>query len=269
MPSGWDKFKRPELRAVTGAVFTSIQQQLLAGASGLDVTLLHKALVELSDTEGDDGSPPIRSPAFQKATQAARVALAAAAPTPAEGFTASAVFGSSHHLERVVLQAAVLPWLQREVWRLIYDLFCLGCLLLLLVAGRASLVNNKGGVMAVRACALISCALLQAWTSSLLTWHSLTNHVSLSLLELAAVHAASRLSGLQLHLVQAAWQAVLLHSSQHSELLGIDSLIMKCGICGSQIMVLILARDTPHWAVRVLSSSSVPAHLPINWLEGA
>ncbi len=57
--------------------------------------------------------------------------------------------------------------------------------------------------MAVRACALISCALLQAWTSSLLTWHSLTNHVSLSLLELAAVHAASRLSGLQLHLVQA------------------------------------------------------------------
>ena len=72
-------------------------------------------------------------------------------------------------------------------------------------------VNNKGGVMAVRACALISCALLQAWTSSLLTWHSLTNHVSLSLLELAAVHAASRLSGLQLHLVQAAWQAVLLH----------------------------------------------------------
>ena len=37
----------------------------------------------------------------------------------------------------------------------------------------------------------------------LLTWHSLTNHVSLSLLELAAVHAASRLSGLQLHLVQA------------------------------------------------------------------
>ena len=124
-------------------------------------------------------------------------------------------------------------------------------------------VNNKGGVMAVRACALISCALLQAWTSSLLTWHSLTNHVSLSLLELAAVHAASRLSGLQLHLVQAAWQAVLLHSSQHSELLGIDSLIMKCGICGSQIMVLILARDTTHWAVRVLSSSSVPAHLPI------
>ena len=117
--------------------------------------------------------------------------------------------------------------------------------------------------------ALISCALLQAWTSSLLTWHSLTNHVSLSLLELAAVHAASRLSGLQLHLVQAAWQAVLLHSSQHSELLGIDSLIMKCGICGSQIMVLILARDTTHWAVRVLSSSSVPAHLPINWLEGA
>ena len=97
----------------------------------------------------------------------------------------------------------------------------------------------------------------------LLTWHSLTNHVSLSLLELAAVHAASRLSGLQLHLVQAAWQAVLLHSSQHSELLGIDSLIMKCGICGSQIMVLILARDTTHWAVRVLSSSSVPAHLPI------
>ena len=88
-------------------------------------------------------------------------------------------------------------------------------------------------------------------------------------LELAAVHAASRLSGLQLHLVQAAWQAVLLHSSQHSELLGIDSLIMKCGICGSQIMVLILARDTTHWAVRVLSSSSVPAHLPINWLEGA
>jgi hypothetical protein len=60
-----------------------------------------------------------------------------------------------------------------------------------------------------------------------------------------------------------AWQAVLLHSSQHSELLGIDSLIMKCGICGSQIMVLILARDTTHWAVRVLSSSSVPAHLPI------
>ena len=98
-------------------------------------------------------------------------------------------------------------------------------------------VNNKGGVMAA--------------------------HVSLSLLELAAVHAASRLSGLQLHLVQAAWQAVLLHSSQHSELLGIDSLIMKCGICGSQIMVLILARDTTHWAVRVLSSSSVPAHLPI------
>ena len=97
----------------------------------------------------------------------------------------------------------------------------------------------------------------------------LTNHVSFSLLELAAVHAASRLSGLQLHLVQAAWQAVLLHSSQHSELLGIDSLIMKCGICGSQIMVLILARDTTHWAVRVLSSSSVPAHLPINWLEGA
>ena len=78
------------------------------------------------------------------------------------------------------------------------------------------------------------------------------------------MHAASRLSGLQLHLVQAAWQAVLLHSSQHSELLGIDSLIMKCGICGSQIMVLILARDTTHWAVRVLSSSSsVPAHLPI------
>ena len=38
LPSGWDKFKRPELRAVTGAVFTSIQQQLLAGASGLDVT---------------------------------------------------------------------------------------------------------------------------------------------------------------------------------------------------------------------------------------
>ena len=74
-------------------------------------------------------------------------------------------------------------------------------------------MNNKGGVMAVRACALISCALLQAWTSSLLTWHSLTNHVSLSLLELAAVHAASRLSGLQLHLVQAAWQAALLHSS--------------------------------------------------------
>ena len=181
LPSGWDKFKRPELRAVTGAVFTSIQQQLLAGASGLDVTLLHKALVDLSDKEGDDGSPPIRSPAFQKATQAARVALAAAAPTPAEGFTASAVFGSSHHLERVLLQAAVLPWLQREVWRLIYDLFCLGCLLLLLVAGRASLVNNKGGVMAVRACALISCALLQAWTSSLLTWHSLTNRVSLSL----------------------------------------------------------------------------------------
>jgi len=107
LPSGWDKFKRPELRAVTGAVFTSIQQQLLAGASGLDVTLLHKALVELSDKEGDDGSPPIRSPAFQKATQAARVALAAAAPTPAEGFTASAVFGSSHHLERVLLQAAV------------------------------------------------------------------------------------------------------------------------------------------------------------------
>ena len=104
-------------------------------------------------------------------------------------------------------------------------------------------MNNKGGVMAA--------------------------HVSLSLLELAAVHAASRLSGLQLHLVQAAWQAVLLHSSQHSELLGIDSLIMKCGICGSQIMVLILARDTTHWAVRVLSSSSVPAHLPINWLEGA
>ena len=66
-----------------------------------------------------------------------------------------------------------------------------------------------------------------------------------------------------------AWQAVMLHSSQHSELLGIDSLIMKCGICGSQIMVLILARDTTHWAVRVLSSSSVPAHLPINWLEGA
>ena len=55
------------------------------GASGLDVTLLHKALVDLSDKEGDDGSPPIRSPAFQKATQAARVALAAAAPTPAEG----------------------------------------------------------------------------------------------------------------------------------------------------------------------------------------
>ena len=52
-------------------------------------------------------------------------------------------------------------------------------------------------------------------------------------------------------------------------LIGIDSLIMKCGICGSQIMVLILARDTTHWAVRVLSSSSVPAHLPINWLEGA
>ena len=123
-------------------------------------------------------------------------------PTPSLG-------QAMHHLERVLLQAAVLPWLQREVWRLIYDLFCLGCLLLLLVAGRASLVNNKGGVMAVRACALISCALLQAWTSSLLTWHSLTNHVSLSLLELAAVHAASRLSGLQLHLVQAAWQAVL------------------------------------------------------------
>ena len=40
-------------------------------------------------------------------------------------------------------------------------------------------------------------------------------------------------------------------------LIGIDSLIMKCGICGSQIMVLILARDTTHWAVRVLSSSSV------------
>ena len=58
LPSGWDKFKRPELRAVTGAVFTSIQQQLLAGASGLDVTLLHKALVDLSDKEGDDGSPP-------------------------------------------------------------------------------------------------------------------------------------------------------------------------------------------------------------------
>ena len=53
------------------------------------------------------------------------------------------------------------------------------------------------------------------------------------------------------------------------QLLGIDSLIMKCGICGSQIVVLILARDTTHWAVRVLSSSSVPAHLPINWLEGA
>jgi len=27
-------------------------------------------------------------------------------------------------------------------------------------------------------------------------------------------------------------------------LIGIDSLIMKCGICGRQIMVLILARDT-------------------------
>ena len=27
--------------------------------------------------------------------------------------------------------------------------------------------------------------------------------------------------------------------------------------------------STTHWAVRVLSSSSVPAHLPINWLEGA
>ena len=66
-----------------------------------------------------------------------------------------------------------------------------------------------------------------------------------------------------------AWQAVLLHSSQHSELLGIDSLIMKCGICGSQIIVIILARDTAHWAVRVLSSSSIPAHLPINWLERA
>ena len=159
---------------------------------------------------------------------------------------------------------------RREFWRLIYDLFCLGCLLLLLVAGRASLVNNKGGVMAVRACALISCALLQTWTSSLLTWHSLTNHVSLSLLELAVVHAASRLSGLQLHLVQPgglASCAVALFAALGR--LGIDSLIMKCGICGSQIMVLILARDTTHWAVRVLSSSSVPAHLPINWLEGA
>ena len=103
LPSGWDKFKRPELRAVTGAVFTSIQEQLLAGASGLDVTLLHKALVDLSDIKrAMTDLPPIRSPAFQKATQAARVALAAAAPTPAEGFTASAVFGSSHHLERVV-----------------------------------------------------------------------------------------------------------------------------------------------------------------------
>ena len=110
-----------------------------------------------------------------------------------------------------------------------------------------------------KACALISCALLQAWTSSLLTWHSLTNHVSLSLLELAAVHAASRLSGLQLHLVQAAWQAVLLHSSQHSELLGIDSLIMKCGICGSQII------SPRHYSLggAGASSSSVPAHLPV------
>ena len=58
-------------------------------------------------------------------------------------------------------------------------------------------------------------------------------------------------------------QSTSCYYSQHSELLGIDSLIMKCGICGSQIMVLILARDTTHWAVRVLSSSSVPAHLPI------
>ena len=79
------------------------------------------------------------------------------------------------------------------------------------------------------------------------------------------MHAASRLSGLQLHLVQAAWRKLCCCTlrSTHSELLGIDSLIMKCGICGSQIVVLILARDTTHWAVRVLSSSSVPAHLPI------
>ena len=48
-------------------------------------------------------------------------------------------------------------------------------------------------------------------------------------------------------------------------LIGIDSLIMKCGICGRQIMVLILARDTSHWAVRVLAYlaatavTSVPA----------
>jgi len=81
------------------------------------------------------------------------------------------------------------------------------------------------------------------------------------------VPAGTKASGLQ-HAVALspgglASCADLLHSSQHSELLGIDSLIIKCGVCGSQIMVLILARDTTHWALRVLSSSSVPAHLPI------
>ena len=68
---------------------------------------------------------------------------------------------------------------------------------LLLVAGRASLVNNKGGVMAVRACALSSCALLH----DLALPHQPC--IPLTLGAGGGACMASRLSGLQLHLVQA------------------------------------------------------------------
>ena len=113
-------------------------------------------------------------------------------------------------------------------------------------------------------------ALLQAWTSSLLTFGT-PPHQPCIPLTLGAGGGACRKPSV--------WAAVALSPGGLASCavalfaaLGaarrIDSLIMKCGICGSQIMVLILARDTTHLAVRVLSSS-VPAPLPINWLEGA
>ena len=113
LPENWNKFKRPELRDVTACVFDSIQGQLLAGAAALDTRGLHQALVDLGDR--DATSPPIeaRSEAFVQAVRAAQLALAPDA-VGASSFREGPAY-SDAHVHSVILQAVILPCLERIV----------------------------------------------------------------------------------------------------------------------------------------------------------
>ena len=185
LPENWNKFKRPELRDVTACVFESIQGQLPAGAAALDTRGLHQALVDLSDR--DATSPPIeaRSEAFVQAVRAAQLALAPDA-VGASSFREGPAY-SDAHVHSVILQAVILPCLERIVHSLTHSIgiellsiFFLGVFAIALrrrcMAGAGSnmlRVHAYVKLLAVTTWIMAIWPFLSSWSGSFILWFNI------------------------------------------------------------------------------------------------
>ena len=181
LPENWNKFKRPELRDVTACVFDSIQGQLLAGAAALDTRGLHQALVDLSDRDATSPPSEARSEAFVQAVRAAQLALAPDA-VGASSFREGPAY-SDAHVHSVILQAVILPCLERIVHSIGIELLSIFFLGVFAIALRRRCMAGAGSnmlrvhayvkLLAVTTWIIAIWPFLSSWSGSFILWFNI------------------------------------------------------------------------------------------------